>query len=54
MKIELQEIQVLSTTHHDSIGSLHTFDDCIKYSESTVRIGTHVKPVVFTLNIFAV
>ena len=50
----LQEIQVLSATNHDCIGSLHTFSDCKKCIESTVGIGTHVKPVEYTLIIFAV
>ena len=54
MTINLQKIGVLSATHLDYSGSMHTFDDCIKYIESTVGIGTHVKPVIFTLIIFAV
>ena len=40
--------------HPDCIGTLQTFDDCLKYSESTVGIVTEVKPVIFTLIIFAV
>ena len=54
MTIELLNILFFSLTHHDSSESLHTFDDCLKYSESTVRIGTHVKPLIFTLDVFAV
>ena len=50
----LQKIQVLSAIHHKSSGSLHTFEDCKKYSESTVGTGTDVIPVICTLNIFAV
>ena len=34
--------------------SMHARINCKKYSESAVEIGTHVKPVVFTLEIFAV
>ena len=52
--IELQKMQVLSATCQEYSGSLHTYNNCSKYSESTVRIGTHVKPVIFALNIFAV
>ena len=52
--ITLLKIQVLPATHHDCSGSLHTFAKCKKCIESTVRIGTHVKPVKFTLIIFAV
>ena len=54
MTIQLQKIGVLSAAHHDCSGSLHTFDECKKYIESTVGIGTHVKPVIFALNLFAV
>ena len=53
MVIKLQKIWVLPATYLDYIGSLHTLDDCIKYSESTVRIVTDVKPVIFTVNLFA-
>ena len=52
--IELQKREVLSVTNLDYIGSLHTLDDCKKYIESTVRIVTDVKPVIFTVIIFAV
>ena len=52
--LDLHKTQILAATHHDCSGLLHTFDECKKYIESTVRIGTHVKPVIFTLIIFAV
>ena len=52
--IELQKIGVLSATHLNYIGSLHTLDDCKKCIESTVGIVTDVKPVIFTVNLFAV
>ena len=52
--IELQKIGVLSATHLDNIGSLYTLDDCKLCIESTVRIQTDVKPVIFTLIVFAV
>ena len=51
---ELQRILVLSAIHHDYSGSLHTFCKCKKYIESTVGTRTHVKPVFFTVNLFAV
>ena len=54
MTIKLQKIGILAATHLDYSGSLHTLDDCIKYIESTVRIQTDVKPVIFTVIIFAV
>ena len=54
LTIEFWEIQVFPATHHDYIESLHTYNDCIKYSESTVGTGTQVKPVLFTVNIFEV
>ena len=50
----MQKIEVLSLLHHDFSGSLHTFCHCKKYIESTVRIVTDVKPVKFTLILFAV
>ena len=54
MTVELQKMGVLSLTHDNCSGSLHTFDDCKKCIESTVRIRTDGKPVKFTLNVFAV
>ena len=54
MTLEMQRLKVLSVTHHEYSRSLHTIDKCKKYIESTVRTGTHVKPVFFTVNIFAV
>ena len=50
----MQRKQVFSAIHHDYSGSLHTFCNCKKYIESTVGTRTHVKPVFFTLNVFAV
>ena len=50
----MQKIEIKSVVHRDCIGSLHTFDEFIKYSESTVGIVTDVKPVVFTVDLFAV
>ena len=52
--IKLEITQVLSVILRDSSGSLHTLCHCKKCIESTVRTRTHVKPVFFTLNIFAV
>ena len=52
--IELQKIGVLFAFLCDYIESLHTFCNCKKYSESTVGIVTDVKPVVFTVDLFAV
>ena len=54
MTIQLQKTQVLSAFHLDYIESLYRLDECKKCIESTVGTGTHVKPVKFTLNIFAV
>ena len=52
--IELERKQDLSAILHDYSGSLHTFCHCKKCIESTVRTRTHVKPVFFTVDIFAV
>ena len=52
--IKLVRKQVLSSIYHDRSGLLNTFCYCKKCIESTVRTGTHVKPVFFTVNIFAV
>ena len=52
--IELERTQVLSAINHDCSGSLHTFCYCKKCIESTVGTRTHVKPVFFTVDIFAV
>ena len=35
-------------------GLLHTFVDCQKDSQTTVGIGTHLKPVLLAVKIFAV
>ena len=43
----LQKIEVLSATQRYCSGSLHTLSDCKKCIESTVRIQTDVKPVIF-------
>ena len=52
--IELERKQVLSAIHHDYSGSLHTICNCKICIESTVGTRTHVKPVFFTVNLFAV
>ena len=52
--MELQKVHILSVTQNNYSESLHTFYQCKKYSESTVGTRTHVKPVFFTLNVFAV
>ena len=52
--IELERKHVLYAVHHNYSESLHTFYQCKKYSESTVGTRTHVKPVFFTVDLFAV
>ena len=46
----MPKINTKSAVHRDCIGSLHTFDECIKYSESTVGIVTDVIPAIFTVD----
>ena len=54
MTIRLLKTQLLFAIHLDYIWSMQTLDDCKKYIESTVGTVTDVKPVISTVNIFAV